>query len=123
MGEGKGERGRTKSDNASGQRGTMACAVILCRAGRCSGDMGAVDADTDTAARGEMRLCSRAPAVSAHRADGRASRVRIRSSRFVRTFLEGISFRTEILTVSETPEVGGTQPRRGLARPERRELS
>lgn len=40
--------------------------------------MGAVDADTDTAARGEMRLCSRAPAVSAHRADGRASRVRIR---------------------------------------------
>lgn len=77
----------------------MACAVILSRAGRCSGDMGAVDTDTDTAAaQGNEALLActccecapcRRPCFSGQNP----------YSRFVRTFLEGISFRTEILTV------------------------
>lgn len=35
-----------KSDNASSQRGKMVCDVIQSRAGRCTGDIGAVYMDT-----------------------------------------------------------------------------
>lgn len=73
--------------------------------------------------RREMRLCSRAPAVSAHRADGRASPVRIRTAGSCALSWKAYPLELKSSRLDETPEVGGTQPRRGLARPERRELS
>lgn len=118
LGEGKGERGRAKSGNASGQRGRLACAVILSRAGRCSGAQEQLTLTLTQPPRREVRPRARAllwtrtcprpcfsgpdPYSGPCALSWRAYRVELRASR-----------------LDETPGGGGTQPRRGLARPER----